>query len=392
MVGGKTMIIVNGRIYLEDRLIENGYLEIEGTQIVGFGEMSRLGSIPSDAIDAKGDSVIPGFIDQHIHGANGSDHMDASDEALDTITRFIPKEGTTSYLATTMTQSVEAVTTALEAIDSYVERNNKPGQAEILGIHLEGPFISKKHVGAQNPDFVQKPEKKTFDLYWKAAGGRIKLITYAPEEAEEGFTDYLRSKGVVPSAGHTDADYYGIVKEIPHGLSNLTHFHNAMKPHHHREPGAVTAGFINPELKAELIVDGVHLDPAVVKATYEIKGVDNVIAITDAMRAKGLPDGEYDLGGQMVKKVGKECRIDTGALAGSVAEMDFVVRNFKNFTGASMRNLIKISSENSAKHLGVFGRKGSIAIGKDADIIIVSDDIEIKTTVCRGVIAYQKEA
>ncbi|WZU02511.1 amidohydrolase family protein [Erysipelothrix sp. D19-032] len=137
-------------------------------------------------------------------------------------------------------------------------------------------------------------------------------------------------------------------------------------------------------------MDGIHLHPDVVKATYEIKGVDNVIAITDAMRAKGLPDGKYDLGGQEVIKVGKECRIATGSLAGSVAEMDFVVRNFKHFTGASMRDLVKISSENAAKHLEIFGRKGSIAIGKDADIVIVDNDINVETTICRGVVGYQK--
>lgn len=384
------MLIINGKIYLEDRVIENGFVEIQEDKITSIGMMENKPEGHDLIIDAKGQHVMPGFIDQHIHGANGADHMDATEEALHNIATFLPKEGTTSYLATTMTQSLEAVSKALKEIVAYQDHKNVPGQAEIVGIHLEGPFISKKHVGAQNPIFVQKPTRENFDVVWEAADHRIKLITYAPEEAEEGFTDYLRSKGVVPSAGHTDAGYQQIVDEIAHGLSNLTHFHNAMKPHHHREPGAVTAGFLRPELKAELIVDGVHLHPDVVKATYEIKGVDNVIAITDAMRAKGLPDGKYDLGGQEVTKVGKECRIETGSLAGSVAEMDFVVRNFKNFTGCSMRDLVKVSSENAAKHLEIFGRKGSIAIGKDADIVIVDEDINVDTTICRGVIGYQK--
>ncbi len=384
------MLIINGKIYLEDRVIENGFIRTEGDRIVELGMMENAPKLEGDVIDAKGLNVLPGFIDQHIHGANGADHMDADQAGLLNIATFLPKEGTTSYLATTMTQSIEAVSTALGAIVEFMDETNKPGQAEIVGIHLEGPFISKKHVGAQNPAFVLKPTTEYFDTFWNVAKGRIKLITYAPEEAAPGFTDYLRSKGVVPSAGHTDSNYQQIIDEIPNGLSNLTHFHNAMKPHHHREPGAVTAGFLRPELKAELIVDGIHLHPDVVKATYEIKGVDNVIAITDAMRAKGLPDGKYDLGGQEVIKVGKECRIATGSLAGSVAEMDFVVRNFKHFTGASMRDLVKISSENAAKHLEIFGRKGSIAIGKDADIVIVDNDINVETTICRGVVGYQK--
>ena len=383
------MIIKNANIYLEDRVLENGYLKIENGKISSYGLME---SMPQDGvvIDALGQSLVPGFIDQHIHGANGSDHMDASFEALGNIATFLPKEGTTSYLATTMTQSVESVSEALAKIADYMEQENKPGQAEILGSHLEGPCISLKHIGAQNPNYVIKPTKESFDHFWEASRHTVKLVTYAPEEAQEGFTDYLRSLDVVPSAGHTDASYEQIVNEIPKGLKNLTHFHNAMTPHHHRTPGVVTAGFMHDELKAELIVDGIHLHPAVVKATYEIKGADNVILITDAMRAKGLPDGKYDLGGQEVTKVGYECRIATGSLAGSVAEMDFAVRNFSDYTGAPLRELVKVSSENAARNLNVFDRKGSIRVGKDADLVILDKDLKVQLTLCRGVVAYSK--
>ena len=384
------MLIINGKVYLKDRVIDPGYVLIKDDKIVDLGLMDLVPSYDGTIIDAKGQYVLPGFIDQHIHGANGSDHMDATEKDVANIAQFIPKEGTTSFLSTTMTQSVETVSKALEVIAQYAEENNKPGEAEIVGIHLEGPFLSIKHIGAQNPAFLLKPNKVDFDRFWDASRGTIRIITYAPEEAEAGFTSYLRSKNVIPSAGHTDSYFDDIAKEIPNGLANLTHFHNAMTPHHHREPGAVTAGFVFPQLKAELIVDGVHLNPHTVNATVKIKGVDHCIAITDAMRAKGLPDGLYDLGGQEVTKVGNECRIASGSLAGSVAEMDFVVRNLKEFTGASMEDLVKMSSYNAAKHLGIDDRKGSIGIGMDADIVIVDEDINVDTTICRGVVAYQK--
>lgn len=386
------MLIINGKIYLEDRVIEEGYILTEGSRIAAVGEMTSVPIYSETVLDAKGCCILPGFIDQHIHGANGADHMDGTREAVETIASFLPREGTTSYLATTMTQSLDTVGKAVNVIADYMEHHNEAGTAEILGIHLEGPFISPKHVGAQNPEYVLKPSRQHFDRLWEQSGQHIKLVTYAPEEAEAGFTDYLRSHGVIPSAGHTDSYYEDIAKEIPHGLSNLTHFHNAMLPHHHRKPGAVTAGFVFPELKAELITDGIHLNRDVVKATYLIKGSEGVIVITDAMRAKGLPDGTYDLGGQAVHKKGKECRLDNGTLAGSVAEMNFAVDNFKQFTQASMRDVVKVSSENAAKHLNVFGRKGSIAIGKDADLVIVDENIHVYATICRGTLAYQQSS
>lgn len=383
------MLIINGKIFLEETVIENGYVEIKDDKIVAVGDM-EFAPEDDNTIDAKGQNVLPGFIDQHIHGANGADNMDATQEAVHTIASFLPKEGTTSYLATTMTQSVENINKALHEIVKYAENDNPAGEAEIIGIHLEGPFISKKRIGAQNPNYVQVPTKEAFDIFWKESNEMIKIITYAPEEAEEGFTSYLRAHNVIPSAGHTDAYYDDIVKEIPHGLCNLTHFHNAMTPHHHRDSGAVTAGFTHEALKAEMIVDGIHLAPSVVDATLKIKGADNIILITDAMRAKGLEDGEYDLGGQTVIKKGKECRIATGSLAGSVAEMDFCVRNMQDFTEATMAELVKMSSSNSAKHLQVFDRKGSLTAGKDADIVIVNDNIEVQNTICRGKLAYTK--
>lgn len=383
------MLIINAKIYLETSIIEDGFLEIENDKIKNYGLMKDVPEVEGTVIDAQGLHVLPGFIDQHIHGAAGVDAMDADVDGNLKMARFLPSEGTTSYLATTMTQDADVVDKALEAIVEAM-KDNKAGEAEILGIHLEGPFISPHHVGAQNPQFLLTPNKENFNRFWETSKHHIKMITFAPEEAEEGFTQYLRSLGVMPSAGHTDASLEQIEALIPEGLLNLTHFHNAMTPHHHRNPGVVTAGFLHDELKAEMIMDGIHLHPSVIETTYQIKGPEGIIAITDSMRAKGLPDGEYEFGGQTVTKKGNEARLANGALAGSVAEMDFVLRNLKNFTQCSMHELMKMSSENSAKQLNVFDRKGSIAIGKDADIVIVDDQINIEKTIARGKVAYEK--
>lgn len=384
------MLLINGEIYLENRVIENGYILIEDEKIASLGEMKFVPEYDGKIIDVKGQKVLPGFIDQHIHGANGADAMDGTTDAVHTVASFLPKEGTTSYLATTMTQSKEAIDNAIDAIVEYMETGNKAGEAEVLGIHLEGPFISAKHIGAQNPKFVATPEIEAFDQYYRRSKGNIKLVTYAPEEAECGFTNYLASLNVVPSAGHTDASFKDIENMLPEGLVNLTHFHNAMTPHHHRTPGVVTAGFFFEQLKTEMICDGIHLDFDVIRTTYKIKGREGIILITDAMRAKGLPDGIYDLGGQDVHKVGYEARLANGALAGSVAEMNMTVRNVKEHVTENFANLMYMSSINSAKQLSVFDRKGSIAVNKDADIVILNEDVDVLLTICRGKIAYEK--
>lgn len=384
------MLLINGEIYLENRVIRKGYILIAEDKIVSLGEMKYVPAYDGDVIDVSGNKVLPGFIDQHIHGANGADVMDATIEANEIMAHFLPKEGTTSYLATTMTQSEEAIGRAIKSVVTYMEEQNEAGSAEILGIHLEGPFISTKHIGAQNPAFVAVPRIDDFDHYYQMAKGAIKLVTYAPEEAEAGFTNYLSSLQVVPSAGHTDATFKVIEANRQEGLCNLTHFHNAMTPHHHRTPGVVSAGFFYDDLKAEMICDGIHLNLDTIKTTYKIKGRTGIILITDAMRAKGLPDGVYDLGGQEVHKIGNEARLADGTLAGSVVRMYEALKNVKEHVTSDFTDLMYMSSINSAKQLSVFDRKGSIAIHKDADLVVLTEDVEVVLTICRGKIGYQK--
>ena len=280
--------------------------------------------------------LVPGFIDQHIHGAAGSDAMDGTRKDLSNIAVALAKEGTVGFLATTMTQSEENIITALKAVKEYIEENPIEG-ATILGVHLEGPFISEKFIGAQPLEYVAKPNIELFKRFEEASGDNIRLVSLAPEE--EGaleFIQYLVSKNIVASAGHTSSNYADVEKAVKVGLSNATHTYNAMKPVHHREIGTVGASFLLDELNCEIICDGIHISGPAIKLLYKNKPADKFTLITDAMRAKQMPDGISELGGQVVIVKNGEARLENGALAGSVLKMNVAVKNVMNFLGASL--------------------------------------------------------
>lgn len=381
------MFIINGIVYTETGKIENGYIQIDDNKITGYGAMTDLPATDgAQVIDAQGNLVVPGFVDQHIHGAAGVDTMDASIEGLTRFAQALPKEGTTSFLATTMTQSIEAIDAALAATREFIEQHNRPGQAQVAGIHLEGPFINCAYKGAQPEDYIINPSIATMQHFIDVAGpGNIKLVTYAPEVAEEGFVEFLVANNIVPSVGHSSATFAEVEKDYANGLTNITHFHNASSGHHHRTPGVVTAGF-GLDLTVEIICDGVHLHPDVVKTVKKVKGSDKIVLVTDSMSAKGLEDGDYSLGGQKVIKVGNEARLEDGTLAGSVAEMNSCACNMKNFTGATVEEVIAMTASNAARSLGMT-TKGTLAIGKDADVVVMTPEYQIQATICQGVLA-----
>ena len=340
----------------------------------------------------KGYFAIPGFIDIHIHGSHGADAMDASFETLDTIVKTLSKEGVTSFLPTTMTQKISNINKSLNNISNYIDNNNNIiGQPEILGIHLEGPFISPKFKGAQPENFILKPTVDSFKIFENESNKKIKKVTYAPELDDNfEFTKYLSENNIIPSVGHSSATFEDVEKAISFGLNSVTHFHNGQSPHHHRSPGVVTAGFTFDELNTEIIVDGVHLHPNTVKSIIKIKGPNTGTLITDAMRAKGLPDGPSELGGQKVIKCGNQVRLETGSLAGSVNTMINNVHNVMEFSGCSLEDAVTMASTNPAKQLGLLTRKGSLDIGKDADIVILDNQYNIIKTICRGKVSFEK--
>ncbi|MET3574977.1 N-acetylglucosamine-6-phosphate deacetylase [Bhargavaea ullalensis] len=383
-----SLIISNVTIWAEDGEIPGGSLLIQDGKIAGVYR-SRPAGLPEEIEEIDGGSMnaLPGFIDGHIHGADGADVMDATEEALDKMTGFLPGEGTTAFLATTITQAHEQIERALENVAAYP---NRPGRAEIVGIHLEGPFVEKSKAGAQPAEYIIEPDTELFCKWQDLSGGRIKTVTMAPEHDPSGeFIRELTDGGVVPSAGHTGTGFAGLKKAAGQGVSQVTHLCNAMSGIHHRDVGVVGGAFLLGELKAELIADGIHVSAEMLQLIADNIGPDRLLLITDSMRAKGLSPGEYELGGQPVHVTDDRAVLADGTLAGSILKMNEGARRLLGLNGITMRDIINMASANPARQLGLFHRKGSIRPGKDADITIVDDDLNVKWTICRGEVAYE---
>ncbi|GER68757.1 N-acetylglucosamine-6-phosphate deacetylase [Weizmannia acidilactici] len=366
-------VLIHGNLYTGNEHIENGFIRFTD-KIIGTGRMEDYQPKPrEEVIEGNGMTVIPGMIDVHIHGGYGIDAMDADPEALQTLSGKLLQEGVTSFFPTTMTQDYSKIEAALRAIKEAKEK----GGTIIEGIHLEGPFISKKRAGAQPLEYIQAPDGDLFLKWLEASGNLIKLVTYAPEnEGARAFEDLLIGRGIVPSMGHTDAVRAELLKSK---ASHATHLYNGMRGLHHREPGAAGHALLSPGVQVELIVDGIHVHPDMVKLTYEMKGPEKITVITDAMRAKGLPDGESELGGQKVWVKNGEARLENGALAGSILKMDDAFRNIMKFTGCSIVEAVQMTSVNQAREFGL-SHKGSLTAGKDADFVVLDQNLQVKAT------------
>ncbi|TDB55399.1 N-acetylglucosamine-6-phosphate deacetylase [Bacillus sp. CBEL-1] len=390
----KPLVIYNVTVYGETIVYPNGYLKIENGSITELGSIHDYQRSSDDqVIEYSPDFiVVPGAIDIHIHGAANADAMDAAEQALQTMAATLPKEGTTSFLPTTMTQSVEAINDALIVCGDFVTNNQNDAQAEAIGIHLEGPFISAKRAGAQPLHHIQQPSVEQFKRWQELAQNHIRLVTLAPEES--GGTDlvkHLKETNVVASIGHSDATYEEVDAAIQAGASHVTHLYNGMRGIHHREPGVLGASYLRKELYTELIVDGIHSRKEMVKLAYEQISSERLILITDSLRAKWLKSGIYDLGGQSVQVNETMATLADGTLAGSILKMNEAMKNMMEFTGCSIPEIIQMASVNPAKQIGVFDRKGSLKVGKDGDCVVMNKHFDVQLTVCRGHIAYKQE-
>lgn len=373
-------------IYTSNHVLRDASIVINN----GVIERVTQNRLPSDISFPSHYHLIPGLIDLHVHGMQGSDVMDATPAALTTISQALAKEGTTAFLATTMTAAVAHIEKTLLAVREYRARPQQG--ATMLGVHLEGPFISTKKAGAQEAAHILSPNIKQLAAWQTLSGNAIRLVTLAPELQDSGtLIDYLKQHHMIAAMGHSDATYAETLTAIQQGCNYVTHLFNAMRGVHQREPGMVTAALLSKHIWTELIVDGVHLHPAIVDLILTTKGKEKMILITDAMRATCLADGAYELGGQQVQVKENKATLSDGTLAGSVLKMPVAIKNMLAYTQCDFLDAVKMATENPAQALGIFDKKGSIAKGKDADFVVLDDNLNVVMTVCHGRIVYKAE-
>jgi len=343
--------------------------------------------IPAGArvADFPGAVLAPGFIDIHIHGGAGHDLMHANASALEAFERSLIPHGVTSYFPTTVSAPLDETFIALERFASAIE-TQRPGdlRAQPLGIHLEGPFLSHAMRGVHPPEHLQAPSLETFDRLWQAARGQVAFMTVAPElpKAEYLIGEAAR-RGVCVSLGHSGASAEDVERAIAAGARHVTHTFNAMRPLRHREPGILGAALADDRLTADLIADGIHVHPQIVKLFLRAKGVDRALLITDATAATGMPDGRYRLGGLEVELRGTRCE-HGGRLSGSVLTLDAALRNAMDFAAWPLQDALRLVTLNPARVAGVAGRKGIIAPDADADLVVLTPRGELMQTIVRG--------
>jgi N-acetylglucosamine-6-phosphate deacetylase len=378
-------VVTAEKLWDGSRLHDHPLVVIEDGQIRSIATRDAA-EAPGDArtLNFPGATLGPAFFDVHIHGSAGHDVMEATPQALDTIGRFLASRGTANYLATTVTAPLDATLRALDGLANQMAKLSQPGCARPLGIHLEGPFLSHEKRGVQPAEHLLAPSIDTFDRLIDAAHGHVRLITLAPElPGAAELAAHATARGVRVSLGHSNATSAETAAAIAAGAVSATHTFNAMRPLDHREPGILGTVLTNDALYAELICDGIHTKPEIVRLWWKSKGTERSILVTDAMSAAGMPDGEYTLGGFSVQV--KEGRaMARGVLAGSVLTLDRALANFVAFTGASVEQALRLLSANPAAMTGLAHRAGAVTAGKAANLVVIDQQGNLVASIIGG--------
>ncbi len=361
------MIIKNASVYTEDGIFLTKDIYINDNRFVDCKEKVQ----DTQVLDASDCYAIPGLTDIHFHGCMGYDFCDGTREAVEAMAAYEASVGVTNIVPATMTLSEETLCQICQTAKSYKEEGNHETKARFHGINMEGPFVSMAKKGAQNGEYIHQPDLAMFDRLNEASGNCVKLLAIAPEE--EGAMELIeqRSGQTVMSLAHTCADYDTAVRAFEKGASHVTHLYNAMPPYTHRAPGVIGAAADTAKAEVELICDGVHIHPASVRTTFKIFGDNRIIFISDSMRATGLDDGDYTLGGQYVKVTGNLAALKDGTIAGSVTNLLDCMRTAVLNMGISLESAVKCAAVNSAKSVGIYDEHGSISPGKKADVVLL---------------------
>ncbi len=382
-----TTLIHAGRALTPAGEIPDAGILIRGTIIEAIGPREGM-SLPADAteISATDKSAIPGFVDVHIHGAGGRDVMEGTHEALDTVTKTVARHGTTSIVATTITASADDICRSCEGIAKYIATQHESGEphAKVLGIHFEGPFLSEVRRGVHPAEWLRLPSAELLERFVAAAGGKALMMTIAPELLGAiPLIDAAIKAGMVVGIGHTDATYEQARLAIAHGAHHAVHVYNAMRPFSHRDSGVIGAVLTTPDVTAELIADGVHVEEAAMRLLLQAKSPACVILVSDGISATGMPDGKYMLGPMEVTVSGGVCRNSEGKLAGSTLTLDRALRNVVAL-GKSFEDTTRMLTLNPAGLLGLEYKKGALRAGADADILLLDEALQLSGVWIRG--------
>ena len=378
--------IIHADVYTPDQFLCDQTIEIQNGKIKDVYQTEKNDKKKATVFNARDLIVTPGLIDIHTHGGMGADSMDAKQDSLNHMSIFLANHGVTSFLATTLTASENNIDDALTTIREF--RSTLQGAA-LIGAHIEGPYINIAYKGAQNPAYFRPPQQEEYRRWFET--GIVKMVTIAPEiEGVDTFIRYAVDNGVEIAIGHSNASYEQVKHAADLGARHATHLFNGMLGLHHREPGTVGGILVDDRISAHIIVDGIHLHPAIVDLVVRLKGTDNTILISDAMRAAGLTDGKFDLGGQEVTVKDGNARLASGALAGSTLTLEKALKNVRQFCHLNLEEVFPMATRIPAQALHLADRKGSIKIGYDADLTIFNSELEVQATMVAGNWVYQK--